>query len=60
VDVTAAVQDDRSAPRAHAQFRLRFTVETNGDTMNDQVKFWSSDTAMSAADRPTLVVTYRP
>lgn len=58
LDVTAAVQEDLTASRAHAQFRLRFDVETDSDSESDQAQFWSTGSATTPSDGPVLVVTY--
>lgn len=59
LDVTAAVQDAIQASRSHAQFRLRFAVETNSDAVSDQTHFWSTFAATTPDDAPTLQVTYQ-
>lgn len=54
VNVTLAVQECLLAARAQAQFRLRFQIETDGDTEHDQLAGFLSN------NPPQLLVTYRP
>ena len=60
LDVTTLVQQDLTGLRGRSQYRLRFTVEEDGDMDSDQAAFWSAETATVPSDRPTLVVTYQP
>ena len=57
-DVTVAVQLDRAELRTQSQFRLRFTVETNGNGVGDQAVFGEADPASN--EQPVLIVTYQP
>ncbi len=60
INVTAAVQADLAAGRLNSDFRVRFTVETNGDGSEDQVKLTSGSDNGGTGVFPTLVITYTP
>lgn len=58
VVVTAQLQTDLLAGHAQSQYRLRFPVENNGDTVEDFADIYGASTA-EPERRPRLVVTYR-
>ena len=60
VSATTAVTDDwtnRTARSKAAQFRVRFTANTDADNGADNCVFATGDNA-TAANRPTLSITY--
>ena len=59
VDATMQVQADLAAGRTLSQWRLRFVLEGDGNTLADQADMGAPGTA-AAPMHPTLVVTYRP
>lgn len=59
VDVTVALERDRSAGRTLTQFRIRFSVrDSNSDRATDQV-FFSDAELSNPGQPPTLTVSYR-
>jgi len=60
VTVTTAVRDDwtmRSTRSYRSQYRIRFTQNTNADSITDYVVFAAGENA-TAASRPQLAITY--
>ncbi len=58
VDATVQVQADLAAGRTLSQWRVRFAVESDGNTSSDQADLGAPGSS-AAATQPTLVVTYR-
>lgn len=57
-DVTSMVRDDwtnRTARGSRSQFRLRFAIDTNLDSIRDMAAFWSGE---ASSVMPTLLVSY--
>ena len=61
LDVTVAVQADRSASRSKSQFRLRFsTADKNGDGVRDFLSFTDAeDSCCGVSKPPELIVAYK-
>jgi len=59
IDVTALVQSDVTANRMYSEFRLRFTVGTNGDASNDAVLLNDGADSSGSGNVPELVISYR-
>lgn len=59
VSATIPVQGDIDSLRTRAQFRVRFTIETDGGLTTDEAVFTGPHVPPGAND-PSLVVTYQP
>lgn len=59
VDATMQVQADLAAGRTLSQWRVRFVLEGDGNTLADQADLGAPGNS-AAPTHPTLVVTYRP
>lgn len=58
-DVTAAVQNDVSANRLYSEFRIRFTLDSNGNGDNDMMIANDGEDSQGSGRIPQLVVRYR-
>jgi hypothetical protein len=59
LNVTAQVQDDLTAGRTHSDFRLRFTLDSDADAVDDYVEFNDGEDSAANGMLPLLVILYQ-
>jgi hypothetical protein len=58
--LVSGVQGDVAAGQGQFQVRLRFSVETDGDGLEDWISIQPGGSALGSSKAPVLVITYVP